>query len=61
MKLAHRISDHGIKVTFVHSNFIHENFVAALPDEVEAEAEGEGRSWVWLASIPDGLDVEELL
>ena len=59
MKLAHRISDHGIKVTFVNSDFIHEKVVAALPDEVEAEAEGEGRSRVRLASIPDGLDVGE--
>ena len=33
--------------------------MAALPDEVEAEAEGEGRSWVWLAFIPDDLDVGE--
>ena len=50
MKLAHRISDHGIKVTFVNSDFIHAKLLAALPHEAEA------RSGIELASIPDGLD-----
>ena len=49
MKFAYQISDHGIKVTFVNSDFIHEKLVAALPDEDEA------RSQIGLASIPDGL------
>ncbi|RVW85596.1 UDP-glycosyltransferase 83A1 [Vitis vinifera] len=49
MKFAYQISDHGIKVTFVNSDFIHEKLVAALPDEDEA------RSRIGLASIPDGL------
>ncbi|RVW83421.1 hypothetical protein CK203_038887 [Vitis vinifera] len=30
MRLAHRISDHGIKVTFVNSDFIHAKLLAAL-------------------------------
>ncbi|KAL6318655.1 hypothetical protein AAG906_001128 [Vitis piasezkii] len=50
MKLAHRISDHGIKITFVNSDFIHAKLLAALPHEAEA------RSGIGLASIPDGLD-----
>ena len=49
MKFAYQISDHGIKVTFVNSDFIHEKLVAALPDEDEAQ------SRIGLASIPDGL------
>ena len=49
MKFAYQISDHGIKVTFVNSDFIHEKLVAALPDEDEAQ------SRIRLASIPDGL------
>ena len=54
MKLAHRIADHGIKVTFVNSHFIHKKVVAALPDEEAAGARGRIR----LVSIPDGLDPE---
>ena len=50
IKLAHRISDHGIMVTFVNSDFIHEKVVAALPEEATA------RSRIRLVSIPDGLD-----
>ncbi|XP_034673673.1 UDP-glycosyltransferase 83A1-like [Vitis riparia] len=50
MKLAHRISDHGIKVTFVNSDFIQAKLLAALPHEAEAW------SGIGLASIPDGLD-----
>ncbi|KAJ9677542.1 hypothetical protein PVL29_022503 [Vitis rotundifolia] len=50
MKFAHRISDHGIKVSFVNSDFIHAKLLAALPHEAEA------RSGIGLASIPDGLD-----
>ena len=54
MKLAHRISDHGIMVTFINSNFIHGKVVAELrPDETVA------RSRVQLASIPDGLEAED--
>ena len=50
IKLAHRISDHGIIVTFVNTDFIHEKVVAALPEEAAA------RSRIRLVSIPDGLD-----
>lgn len=49
IKFACLVSDHGIKVTFVNSEFIHEKVVAALPDEEEV------RRRMVLASIPDGL------
>ena len=53
LKFAYRIcDDHGMKVTFVTSDFIHAKLMAALPPE---EAEVEARSRVRLASIPDGL------
>ncbi|KAJ9677539.1 hypothetical protein PVL29_022501 [Vitis rotundifolia] len=50
MKFVHSISDHGIEVSFVNSDFIHAKLLAALPHEAEA------RSGIGLASIPDGLD-----
>ena len=50
IKLAHQISDHGIIVTFVNSDFIHEKVVAALPEEATAP------SRIRLVSIPDGLN-----
>ncbi|XP_034673833.1 UDP-glycosyltransferase 83A1-like isoform X2 [Vitis riparia] len=47
MKLAHRISDHGIKVTFVTPESIHARLMAAMPDK------DEGLSQMQLVSIPD--------
>ena len=49
MKLAHRVSDHGIKVTFVNTEFIHEKIIAAMLDK-----DGK-QSRIELVSIPDGL------
>ncbi|WKA08535.1 hypothetical protein VitviT2T_026249 [Vitis vinifera] len=47
MKLAHRISDHGIKVTFVTTESIHARLMAAMPDKDEE------LSQMQLVSIPD--------
>lgn len=50
MKLSHKIADHGIKVTFVNTEFIHARIVAGIRDE------NGGESLIRLVSIPDGLD-----
>ena len=50
MKLSHWIVDHGIKVTFVNSEFTHAKVTAAMPEN------NEEKSPIRLASIPDGLE-----
>lgn len=53
MTLSHRLIQHGIKITFVNTDFIHARVLAALPktDHVHGE--------INLVSIPDGLASEE--
>ena len=46
MKLSHLIVDHGIRVTFVTTEFIHAKLTASMPE----------KSPIRLVSIPDGLD-----
>uniref|UniRef100_A0A2N9HAQ7 Glycosyltransferase n=1 Tax=Fagus sylvatica TaxID=28930 RepID=A0A2N9HAQ7_FAGSY len=50
MKLSHWIVDHGIKVTFVNSEFTHAKVTAAMPEN------NEEKSPIRLATIPDGLE-----
>ena len=50
MKLSHWIVDHGIKVTFVNTEFIHAKLTASMP------VKNEDKSPIRLASIPDGLE-----
>ena len=50
MKLAHKVSDHGIKVTFVNTEFIHAKIMASMPDK-----DGK-QSRIELVSVPDGLN-----
>ena len=50
VKLAHRVSDHGIKATFVNTEFIHEKIMAAMLDK-------DGKpSRIELVLIPDGMN-----
>lgn len=48
MKLAHRISEHGIKVTFVNIESIHARLMAAMPDKDIEEV-----SHIQFVSVPD--------
>ena len=50
MKLSHLIVGHGIKVTFVNTEFIHAKLTASMP------VKNEEKSPIRLVSIPDGLD-----
>ena len=50
MKLSHWIVDHGIKVTFVNTEFIHAKLTASMP------VKNEEKSPIRLVSIPDGLE-----
>ena len=50
MKLSHLIVDHGIKVTFVNTEFIHAKLTASMP------VKNEDKSSIRLVSIPDGLE-----
>ncbi|XP_021286886.1 UDP-glycosyltransferase 83A1-like [Herrania umbratica] len=53
MKLSLQIAAHGVKVTFVNTEFIHEKVMASLP------AKAEQQSPISLVSIPDGLEPED--
>ncbi|KAK6261712.1 hypothetical protein QUC31_007528 [Theobroma cacao] len=53
MKLSLQIAAHGVKVTFVNTEFIHEKVKASLP------AKAEQQSLINLVSIPDGLEPED--
>ena len=50
MKLSHKIVDHGIKVTFVNTEFIHAKVTASMA------VKGEEKSPIRLVSIPNGLE-----
>uniref|UniRef100_A0A2N9HIM4 Glycosyltransferase N-terminal domain-containing protein n=1 Tax=Fagus sylvatica TaxID=28930 RepID=A0A2N9HIM4_FAGSY len=50
MKLSHLIVGHGIKVTFVTTEFIHAKLTASMP------VNNEEKSPIRLVSIPDGLE-----
>ncbi|KAM3701792.1 hypothetical protein ACJW30_05G201600 [Castanea mollissima] len=50
MKLSHKIVDHGIKVTFVNTEFIHAKVKASMV------VKSEEKSPIRLVSIPDGLE-----
>ncbi|XVE56840.1 hypothetical protein DITRI_Ditri04bG0043000 [Diplodiscus trichospermus] len=55
MKLSLKIAAHGVKVTFVNTEFIHKKLMASLP---AAKMEEEQRL-ISLVSIPDGLEPED--
>ncbi|OMO51639.1 UDP-glucuronosyl/UDP-glucosyltransferase [Corchorus olitorius] len=50
MKLSFQIAAHGVKVTFVNTEVMHEKIMVSLPEKFEEQ------SWVSLVSIPDGVD-----
>ncbi|KAL3528454.1 hypothetical protein ACH5RR_007776 [Cinchona calisaya] len=50
LKLSNYIASHGIKVTFVNTEFIHAKIIAAMP------VHESDRSGITLTSIPDGLE-----
>lgn len=56
MELSHCLADHGMKVTFVNTEFNHARVVAALEKNGYG---GGGRCGVRLVSIPDGLAPED--
>ncbi|XVE54714.1 hypothetical protein DITRI_Ditri03aG0104000 [Diplodiscus trichospermus] len=53
MKLALQIAGHGVKVTFVNTEFIHAKMMICLPEKAEE------RSLINFVSIPDGLEMED--
>lgn len=53
MKFALQIAAHGVKVTFVNTDFIHEKMMASLPENAEE------RSLISFVSLPDGLELED--
>ncbi|EEF47785.1 UDP-glycosyltransferase 83A1 [Ricinus communis] len=50
MKLAYKLADHGIKVTFVNSESIHGRIMAAMPENLEEKIP------ISLISISDGVE-----
>ncbi|XVF50000.1 hypothetical protein PTKIN_Ptkin04bG0060500 [Pterospermum kingtungense] len=53
MKLALQIAAHGVKVTFVNTDFIHEKMMVSVPEKAKE------RSLISLVSLPDGLELED--
>ncbi|KAF8370114.1 hypothetical protein HHK36_031853 [Tetracentron sinense] len=53
MELSHCLADHGFKITFVNTDFIHERVMKALPDD------SKNKNQIHLVSIPDGMGPEE--
>ena len=53
MKLSNLIVGHGIKVTFVTTEFIHAKLTASMP------VKNEEKSPIRLVSIPDGLEPDD--
>ncbi|KAH9722036.1 UDP-glycosyltransferase 83A1 [Citrus sinensis] len=53
MKLATKIAEHGIDVTFVNTEFIHAKIIASMQGKAENSS-----SQIMLVSIPDGLDLQ---
>ncbi|KAK8511719.1 hypothetical protein V6N13_029313 [Hibiscus sabdariffa] len=53
MKLALLIGAHGVKLTFVNTEFIHAKMMASLPEKSEE------RRLINFVSVPDGLDTED--
>ncbi|XVF50001.1 hypothetical protein PTKIN_Ptkin04bG0060600 [Pterospermum kingtungense] len=53
MKLALQIAAHGVKVTFVNTDFIHKKIMVSLPQKAEEQ------SLISLVSIPDGLEADK--
>ena len=51
MKLALQIAAHGVKVTFVNTDFIHEKIMVSVPEKAEE------RSLISLVSLPCGLEL----
>ncbi|XVE56836.1 hypothetical protein DITRI_Ditri04bG0042600 [Diplodiscus trichospermus] len=51
MKLSLQIAAHGVKVTFVNTEAVHEKLMVCLPEKVEKQ-----QSLVRFVSIPDGVD-----
>ncbi|XVF49998.1 hypothetical protein PTKIN_Ptkin04bG0060300 [Pterospermum kingtungense] len=53
MKLALQIAAHGVKVTFVNSEFRHQHIMASLPKKAEKQ------SLISLVSIHDGVEADD--
>lgn len=53
MKLSQQIVDHGIKVTFVNTESVHAQILAALPGKADKQ------NCIELISIPDGLEPDD--
>ncbi|KAF8389722.1 hypothetical protein HHK36_024241 [Tetracentron sinense] len=53
MKMSQRLADAGVKVTFVNTEFIHAQIMAAASTEKCEEKSGSG---IHLVSVPDGLE-----
>ncbi|KAH9777993.1 UDP-glycosyltransferase 83A1 [Citrus sinensis] len=53
MKLATKIAENGIEVTFVNTEFIHAKIIASMQGKAENSS-----SQMMLVSIPDGLDLQ---
>ena len=53
MKLATKIAEHGIDVTFVNTEFMHAKIIASMQGKAENSS-----SQIMLVSIPDGLDLQ---
>ncbi|OMO51624.1 UDP-glucuronosyl/UDP-glucosyltransferase [Corchorus olitorius] len=54
MKLSLQIAAHGVKVTFVNTDFIHEKVLVSLSGKSE-----EHNDPISLVSLPDGLELED--
>lgn len=53
MKLSLQISAHGVKVTFVNSESIHQKIMASMP----AAKHDDEESLISFASVPDGMEM----
>ncbi|KAF9601887.1 hypothetical protein IFM89_023951 [Coptis chinensis] len=56
MEFSHQLVDHGAKVTFVNTEYIHNMLLSSLVDPKDGQ---QRRSGIHLVSVPDGLDIEE--
>ncbi|CAA0828372.1 UDP-glycosyltransferase 83A1 [Striga hermonthica] len=58
LELSHRLADHGIRVTFVNTDFIHDRVMKSISDSA-SESGPDVRREVRMVSIPDGVERPE--